>query len=165
MSIHLHFRAVAQDEIRDDHTWLVAFMLEAWGNHADEYAAGVADSIDKVWDSVDTLYAAAGVPDEDADEPWALPVYGGRPVPHRAGVDPSEPPLMVLDPPGVCRAADFLATVSFDDLWSRAGTEVRGHGWDEAQAREEFLDHHRSLRGFYGRAAAAGHAVVKVVWA
>ncbi len=58
VSIRLHFRAVAQDEIRDDHTWLVAFMLEAWGNHADEYAAGVADSIDKVWDSVDTLYAA-----------------------------------------------------------------------------------------------------------
>ncbi|MGY1545260.1 DUF1877 family protein [Streptomyces sp. MN6] len=94
-----------------------------------------------------------------------MPVHGARPVPHRAGADPSEPPPMVLDPPGVSWAAALLATVSFDDLWSRAGAEARGGGRDEAQAREEFLDHHRGLRRFYGRAAAAGHAVVKVVWA
>ncbi|MGA5316496.1 hypothetical protein ACPCTK_20650 [Streptomyces pseudogriseolus] len=86
-------------------------------------------------------------------------------MPHRAGADPSESLLMVLDPPGVSWSAAFLATVSFDDLWSRAGAEVRDGGRDEAQAREEFPDHHRGLRGFNGRAAAAGHAVVKVVWA
>ncbi|MEV5313906.1 DUF1877 family protein [Streptomyces sp. NPDC052610] len=177
MSIHLHFRAVAESEIRDDHTWLAAFMYEAWDNHADEVAAGIADSIDKVWNSVNDLYAVADGLDAhahahahaqahayaDADKPWALPIYGGRPVPHSADADPSDPPMMMLEPPGVSRAADFLAAVSFDDLWKRAGAKLGG--WDEAQARLEFLNHHRSLRGFYGRAASAGHAVVKVVWA
>ncbi|GAA3532303.1 DUF1877 family protein [Streptomyces osmaniensis] len=165
MSIHLHLRAVAKSEIRDDHTWLAAFMAEAWGNHPDEYAAGIADSIDKVWDSVNDLYAAARVLGTDADKPWRLPIYGGRRVPHSADADPFDPPLMMLEPPGVSQAANFLATVSFDDLWKVAGAEFSGRGWDETQARQEFLDHHRDLKGFYGRAATAGHAVVKAVWA
>ncbi|MET7518656.1 DUF1877 family protein [Streptomyces sp. NPDC005480] len=165
MSIHLHLRAVAESEIRDDHTWLAAFMSEAWDNHPDEYAAGIADSINKVWGTVNDLYAAADVLDTDADKPWTLPIYGGRPVPHSADADPSNPPLMFLEPPGVSQAADFLATVSFDQLWNVAEAKIIGPGWDEAQARQEFLDYHRDLQGFYGRAASAGHAVVKAVWA
>ncbi|WP_225828447.1 DUF1877 family protein [Streptomyces naphthomycinicus] len=165
MSIHLHLRAVAEAEIRDDHTWLAAFMWRAWENHPDEYAAGIADSIDKIWSSVDDLYAAAELLGADADEPWTLPVFGGRPVAHGADADPSDPPLMILEPPGVAQAADFLARVSFDGLWNAAGAGIVGGGWDEAQARQEFLDHHRDLRAFYGRAAAAGHGVVKAVWA
>ncbi|MEU6865026.1 DUF1877 family protein [Streptomyces sp. NPDC046876] len=166
MSIHLHLRAVAESEIRDDHTWLTAFMAEAWDKIPAEYAAGIADSIDKVWDSVNDLYAAAAdVLDADADKPWELPIYGGRPVAHSADADPSDPPLMILEPPGVSQAADFLAAVSFDDLWNVAGAKFTRRGWDEAQARQELLDHHRSLRGLYGRAASAGHAVVKAVWA
>jgi hypothetical protein len=173
VSIHLHLRAVAQSEIRDDHTWLAAFMSRAWDNHPDEVAAGIADSINKVWNSVNDLYAVADAldadadadadPDAGADKPWTLPIYGGRPVPHSADADPSDPPMMILEPPGVAQAADFLATVSFDELWNAAG--AKPGGWDEAQARLEFLNHHRDLRGFYGRAASAGHAVVKVVWA
>lgn len=165
MSMHLHFRAVAEAEIRDDHTWLAAFMSEAWDDHPDEYAAGIADSIDKVWNSVNDLYAAADLLHADAGESWTLPIYGGRPVPHGAGADPSDPPLMILEPPGVAQAADFLATVSFDDLWDVAGAAISGICQDEAQAREEFLGHHGHLRGFYERAASAGHAVVKAVWA
>lgn len=161
VSIHLHFRAVAESEIRDDHTWLAAFMSEAWDNHPDEYAAGVANSIDKVFSSVNDLYAAAGVLDADAAEPWMLPVYGGRPVAHTADADPCDPPLMILEPPGVSQAADFLATVPFDEFWNVAGGRAR----EDAQVRREFLDHHRDLQGFYGRAASAGHAVVKAVWA
>ncbi|MFG3115615.1 DUF1877 family protein [Streptomyces sp. NPDC048197] len=187
MSIHLHLRAVAESEIRDDHTWLAEFMWKAWENHPDEYAAGIADSINKVWSSVDAVYAAAEVLEADADaeaeadadagtdagtdigadadKPWTLPIYGGRPVAHSVDADPSNPPMMFLEPPGVSQAAHFLASVSFDELWNVAGPKLVGRGWDEAQARQEFLDHHRSLQGFYARAAAAGHGVVKVVWA
>jgi hypothetical protein len=165
VSIHLHLRAVAESEIRDEHAWLAAFMSEAWDNHPEEYAAGIADSIDKVFDSLNDFYSAAEGLDAGADKPWTLPIYGGRPVAHSADDDPSNPPLMILEPLGVSRAADFLATVSFDALWSLAGAKVCGRGWEEAQARQEFLDYHRDLQAFYGRAASAGHAVVKVVWA
>ncbi|MFC9294459.1 DUF1877 family protein [Streptomyces sp. NPDC057011] len=165
MSIQMHLRAIAQSEIRDDHTWLAAFMREAWENHPAEYAAGIADSIDKVWSSVDRLYAAADALAVDADKPWTLPIYGGRPVAHRADADTSNPPLMILEPTGVSRAARFLAGVPFDELWSIAGAKLGVYGPDEAEVRQEFLHHHTDLRGFYGRAAAAGHAVVKAVWA
>ncbi|MEU0599065.1 DUF1877 family protein [Streptomyces sp. NPDC006393] len=165
MSIHLHLRAVAESEIRDDHSWLAAFMSEAWDNHPDEYAAGIADSIEKVFSSVNDLYAAAEVPDTDVDKPWTLPIYGGRPVGHSADADPSNPPLMILEPSGVSQAAEFLATVSFDELWNIAGADLSGRLGEEAQVRQEFLDIHQDLRGFYGRAAAEGHAVVKAVWA
>jgi hypothetical protein len=175
VSIHLHLRAVAESEIRDDHTWLATFMSEAWDKHPAEYAAGVAGSIEKVFNCVNDLYAAADVLDADgdmdmeagagADKPWTLPVYGGRPVAHDADADPSDPPMMILEPPGVARAADFLAAVSFDELWSVAGAGLGGRLGEEAQVRKEFLRYHEDLRGLYGRAASAGHAMVKVVWA
>ncbi|WP_411110563.1 DUF1877 family protein [Streptomyces sp. c-19] len=161
MSIHPHFRAVAESEIRDDHTWLAAFMSDAWEDHGDEYAAGVTWSINKGWDSVNDLYAAADELGTDAGEPWTLPIHGGRPVPHGTDADPSDPPLMLLEPAGVSEAARFLAAVSFDELWSITGPRFSARGW----SREELLAHHRSLRGFYGRAASAGHAVAKAVWA
>ncbi|MGW6394482.1 DUF1877 family protein [Streptomyces sp. NPDC055103] len=165
MSIHLHFRAVAASEIQDGHTWLAAFMSEAWDRHADEYAAGVTASLAKVWDSVNDLYAAADVPGADADKPWTLPIYGGRPVAHHADADLHDPPMMLLDPPEVSRAADFLATVSFDELWQVAATAFGRLGQEETLVRQEFLEYHENLRGFYGRAAAAGHAAVKAIWA
>ncbi|MFF7441979.1 DUF1877 family protein [Streptomyces sp. NPDC008122] len=165
MSIHLHFRAVAESEIRDDHTWLAAFMAEAWDRHAEEYAAGVTDSISKSWDSVNELYTAADVAGTGAEGPWTLPIYGGRPVAHSPEADLGNPPVMYMDPPEVSRAADFLAGVSFDELWSAAGRRLGGGGPDEALFRRDHLEHHESLRGFYGRAASAGHAVIKVVWA
>ncbi|WP_031524586.1 DUF1877 family protein [Streptomyces sp. NRRL F-5123] len=165
MSIHLHFRAVVESEIQDDHTWLAAFMSEAWDNHPDEYAAGIATSINKAYDSVNDLYAVADLLDTDAGKPWAFPIYGGRPVPHAADADPSDPPMMLLEPPEASQAADFLATVSFDDLWNAAGAKLIRPGWDPAQVRQEFLDYHSDLRRFYGRAASAGHAVVKALWA
>ncbi|MER6922164.1 DUF1877 family protein [Streptomyces spiralis] len=165
MSIHMHMRAVAESEIRDDHTWLAAFMWEAWENHPAEYAAGIATSIDKVWDSVNDLYAVADGLDADAGRLWTLPIYGGRPVAHSADADPSNPPMGILEPSGVSQAAGFLASVSFDELWNVASAKLIWSGEDEAQVRREFLDHHRDLQGFYGRAAAAGHAVIRAVWA
>ncbi|MFE4619379.1 DUF1877 family protein [Streptomyces sp. NPDC056747] len=161
MSIYLHFRAVAESEIRDDHTWLAAFMSEAWDNDDAEYAAGIAHSINKGWDAVNDLFAAADAFYADPEEAWNLPIYGGRPVPHSADADPSDPPLMLLEPAGVSQAAQFLATVSFDELWNVVGARFSGLGW----ARQEYLEHHRNLKEFYGQAASAGHAVVKVVWA
>ncbi|PJN38755.1 hypothetical protein CG747_22025 [Streptomyces sp. CB02959] len=116
-------------------------------------------------DSVNDLYAAADALDAEADASWTLPIYGGRPVAHGADADTFDPPLMLLDPPGVSQAAGFLASVAFDELWHAAGAGFSGYGGDEAQVGQEFFDHHRGLQGFYARAAAAGHAVVKAVWA
>ncbi|MFD9034174.1 DUF1877 family protein [Streptomyces sp. NPDC059567] len=161
MSIYLHFRAVAESEIRDDHTWLAAFMSEAWENDIDEYAAGIAHSINKGWDAVNDLYAAADTFCPDADEPWTLPIYGGRPVPQSTDAAPSNPPLMLLEPSGVSQAAGFLTAVSFDELWNVVGAKFSAFGW----TRQEHLEHHRALREFYEQAASAGHAVVKAVWA
>lgn len=53
-------------------------MSEAWDNHPDEYAAGVADSINKVFNPVKDFHAAADVLHVDADAAWMLPIYGGR---------------------------------------------------------------------------------------
>ncbi|MFZ3493876.1 DUF1877 family protein [Streptomyces sp. 5.8] len=161
MSIYLHFRAVAESEIRDDHTWLAAFMSEAWEDHIAECAAGVTWSINKGWDAVNDLYAAADALYTDAGEPGTLPIYGGRRVPHSADADPSHPPLMLLEPAGVSQAARFLTAVSFDELWNVVGARFSALGW----TRQEHLEHHRDLQEFYGRAASAGHAVVKAVWA
>ena len=161
----MHMRAVAESEIRDDHTWLAAFMWQAWENQPAEYVAGIAVSIDKAWGAVNDLYAAADVLDADAGELWTLPIYGGRPVAHGADADPSNPPLGILEPPGVSQAAGFLASVSFDELWNVASAERVWSGRDDAQVRREFLDYHRRLQGFYGRAATAGHTVVRAVWA
>ncbi|MFR9797708.1 DUF1877 family protein [Streptomyces sp. MS06] len=165
LSIHLHLRATAESEIRDDHTWLAAFMAEAWDNHPDEYAAGVADSIEKVFNSVHDLHAAAEALGAGVGSAWTLPVFGGRPVAYGADADPSGPPLMLLESRGVSQAADFLTAVSFDELWNVAGAELGGWMRDEEQVRQEFSDIHRDLQAFYGRAASAGHAVVKAVWA
>ncbi|WP_406187210.1 hypothetical protein [Streptomyces sp. NBC_01006] len=67
-------------------------MSEAWDNHPDEYAAGIADSIEKVFNSVNDLYPATDVLDAGADKPWTLPIYGGRPVAHRADAAPPTRP-------------------------------------------------------------------------
>jgi hypothetical protein len=92
-------------------------------------------------------------------------MYGGRPVAHNPDTAHSNPLLGILEPPGVSQAAGFLASVSFDELWDVASAKLVWSGWDEAQVRQEFLDHHRHLRGFYERAATSGHAVVRAVWA
>ncbi|MGW0082268.1 DUF1877 family protein [Streptomyces sp. NPDC003393] len=165
MSIHMHLRAVAESEVRDDHTWLAAFMWEAWESLSDEYATGIAVSVDKVWGSIHDLYAAADVLDADSGEVSALPIYGGRPVAHSVDADPSNPPLGILESPGVSQAAVFLARVSFDELWNVASAKLVWAGSDEAEVRQEFFDHHTRLKEFYGRAATAGHAVVRAVWA
>ncbi|MFI1714635.1 DUF1877 family protein [Streptomyces litmocidini] len=166
MSIHVHFRAVAVSEIQEDHTWLAAYLAKAWDDHADECAAGIATSIPKVWHFVEDLYAAAAdLVGRGAGEPWTLPIHGGRPVAHGAGADLHDPPMIFMDPPEVARAADFLTAVSFDALWNVAGGRLGGAGPQEALSKEEYLEHHESLRSFYARAASSGHAVVKVVWA
>ncbi|WP_426368433.1 DUF1877 family protein [Streptomyces sp. E-08] len=152
---------MAESVIRDDHTWLAAFMSEAWENHEDEYAAGIAHSIDKSWDAVNDLCAAADALSADAQDSGNLPIYGGRPVPHSADADPSDPPMMLLEPAGVSQAARFLTSASFDELWNVVGARFSALG----RPRQEYLEHHRDLQGFYERAASAGHAVVKVVWA
>ncbi|MFI8517816.1 DUF1877 family protein [Streptomyces sp. NPDC085481] len=161
MSHHLHLRAVAETDVKDDHAFLAAFMSTAWDNHEVECAAGVADSIEKDSATLHDLYGTS------ADDASRLPVYGGRPPSGAPADRPADPPLTVLDPAGVRGAAAFLTAVSFDELWSAAGDGIHasfGPGWSETLVREIHLGHHGGLRAFYGRAAAAGHAVVKAGW-
>ncbi|MEU6927624.1 DUF1877 family protein [Streptomyces sp. NPDC046385] len=159
--MHMHLRAAAEAEILDDHAWLEAFMATAWEHHQVEYAAGVAESLEKDFDLVHELFSASG------DAAGWLPVFGGRqpagaPDGHRA-----HPPLLLLEPAEVRTAAAFLAEVPFDALWEAAGAKILaafGPGWAEALVLEIFRGRHRDLRAFYGRAAAAGHTVVKAGW-
>ncbi|MFD7980785.1 DUF1877 family protein [Streptomyces sp. NPDC059071] len=161
--MHLHLRAAAEPDIRDDHAWLTAFMGVTWGHHEVECAAGIAHSIEKDHHQLHEMYAGS----QDADA-W-LPVFGGRrPADPPAGGLP-HPPLMLMDPAEAGRAAAFLAAVTFDDLWSRAGGRIvrssgPGRSADPERIRGIFQGHHQDLRAFYARAAAAGHAVVKAGW-
>ncbi|MER8045638.1 DUF1877 family protein [Streptomyces sp. NPDC094032] len=159
--MHMHLRAATTAEILDDHAWLEAFMATAWEHHEVEYAAGVADSIEKDFGLVHALYEASG------DAAGWLPVFGGR-QPAGAPADHlPHPPLLLLEPAEVRTAAAFLADVSFDALWEAAGAKILasfGPGWAEALVLEILGGHHRDLRAFYGRAAAAGHTVVKAGW-
>ncbi|MEU5120231.1 DUF1877 family protein [Streptomyces asoensis] len=91
----------------------------------------------------------------------AVPCGSGR----STGPDQCEKSLMILEPFEVSQTARFLAGVSFDELWKIAGAGLGGRGQDGEEIRQELLDHHRDLEEFCGRAAAAGHAVVRVVWA
>ncbi|MCX2182285.1 YfbM family protein [Streptomyces sp. SKN60] len=149
-------------------------MGAAWDVIEVEHAAGVADAIEKDYGRLDELYrtetgteTGTGTGTEPAASDAELPVFGGR-QPAGAPTDRyPDPPLILLEPAGVARAAAFLATVSFDALWARLGGRIvssMGPDWDDATVREMYETHHRSLRGFYERAAAAGHAVIKAGW-
>ncbi|MGW5423701.1 DUF1877 family protein [Streptomyces sp. NPDC003943] len=159
--MHLHFRAAAETEIRDDYPWLVDFMGRAWEAIEAEYAAGVADAIEKDFGRLHELYERTGHPDA------FLPVFGGGPPAATPTDVAPHPPLMLMPPSEVAGAAAFLTGLAWDDFWSREGERVRasfGPGWDLAEVHDIFRSHHQSLRRFYERAAAAGHTVVKAGW-
>ena len=90
MGYHMHLRAVPASEVRLDHAWLEEFMLTCWDSdvHPAEYAAGIAVSIQKDFDSVNGLYETAGPLPEAPDSAWELPVYGGDLVHHPAEEQP-----------------------------------------------------------------------------
>ncbi|MFB7083679.1 DUF1877 family protein [Streptomyces sp. NPDC056308] len=164
MSFHLHLRAVAEDEIRDDHASLKEFMGAAWDNHETEYAAGIAESIAKDFGPLNDLYLA-GPTLVGGTTSWDLPIYGGRIVP---AYMERQPPFVILDPDQVATVADLLAGASFEALWQVEGAKltVPYAQWEDPKgaAKENYLAHHTGLRDFYGRAAAAHRAVVKAFW-
>ncbi|SBT42087.1 DUF1877 family protein [Micromonospora auratinigra] len=154
MSFHMHLRATAPNDVPEDYSSLRDFMWVAWEAHPEEYAAGIADSIDKDFGRVDELYTK-GVDRGDATSAAStLPIFGGRHV-HSPTKD--QPPFVILNPAEVRGVAEFLRTVSFDERWEIAGTH---DGWED-ENRSTFLDYHNDLRTFYQRAAQAGHAVIK----
>lgn len=164
MSFHMHLRATAAGDVPGDFASLFDFMWTAWEDHQAEHAAGIADSVEKSFGHLDQLYTGTTCQDEAAGASSTLPIYGGRLVPEPAG---EHPPFVILDPPGVRAAAEFLQTAEFDVLWQTAATELSKAyvGWeDKNAAREIFLSHHDDLCTFYRRAALAGHAVIKAFW-
>ncbi|RAO08420.1 DUF1877 family protein [Micromonospora noduli] len=164
MSFHMHLRATATNEVPEDFSSLVDLMSTAWEAHQNEYAAGVAHSIDKDFGHVHELYIM-GLDQSDGTNPANnLPIFGGR---HIDGPAKDQPPFVILDPAEVHRTADFLQTLSFDERWRIAGTNLSTPyiGWeDENAARKIYLGHHDALRTFYQRAARAGDAVIKAFW-
>ncbi|MFH8928830.1 DUF1877 family protein [Streptomyces pristinaespiralis] len=163
MSFYMHLRAVPESEAGDDHSSLTTFMRAAWEIHAEEYEAGLAESVNKDFAMVHEFYETAAGRPQGADGAWELPVFGGRVVRH-----PSEeqPPFALLCPTGVARAAAFLDGLRFDAFWDRAGTAFRApfSAWDEADVKNVFFEHHSGLLAFYLRAAARGDAVIKAFW-
>lgn len=163
MSYHLHLRAVPTDELQADFTWLTEFFSAAWDNHPEEAAAGIAESVEKDFFAVHHFYTGAADHPGGTDEPKTLPIEGGELISHPTD---ERPPFLILNPPAVQRASEFLLAASFDALWQAAGAELSApfQGWDQDQVREIFLDYHRDLRAFYAKASDAGHAVAKCFW-
>ncbi|WP_370087779.1 DUF1877 family protein [Streptacidiphilus sp. MAP12-16] len=156
----MHLRAAPSAEIHPDSAWIEAFMLEAWGNHQEECAAGIADSIEKDFAEVNQLYT--GTPDgpADAGNPSGLPIFGGELVPREDG-----PPFLILPTEQVGEAAGFLNVASFGSLWQASGAAISANwGGDPTFVREIFLSHHEDLVAFYQAAADVGQAVLKAFW-
>lgn len=165
MSFHMHLRATASNEVPEDFSSLLDFMWAAWEAHPEEYAAGIADSVEKDFGRVHELYTM-GADDQDATSAASnLPIFGGRHIHSSPAKD--QPPFVILNPAETRGAAKFLRTVSFDERWQIAGAKLSKPyiGWeDENAARNTFLGYHNDLRTFYGRAAQGGHAVIKAFW-
>ncbi|GAA3379363.1 hypothetical protein GCM10020367_62580 [Streptomyces sannanensis] len=155
MSIDMHFRAVPAEEIQEDFNRLTEFMLAAWDKHSEEYASGVSTSISKAFSHVNDFFTKGSDRGSGPSGPSLLPVYGGRHIEDPAHIDLG---FLILDPDQVRVAAEFLQT-PFDTLWKVDGAQL--YGWNEAEMKH----FHFGLRAFYQRAASAGHAVIKVVWA
>ncbi|MEV6654951.1 DUF1877 family protein [Streptomyces sp. NPDC051219] len=162
MSIHMHFRAVPIEEIQEDFGWLTEFMLAAWDKHSEEYASGISTSIEP-FSHVNDLFTNGSDGGEDPGERSTLPIYGGRHIEDPNHVDLG---FLILDPNQVHAAAEFLQT-AFDSLWKAAGAQLYGriNGWNDAQMKNFYLPYYLDLQAFYQRAASAGHAMIKVVWA
>ena len=165
MSFHMHLRSMSAEEVPEDFASLFDFMWAFWKarKRKKEFARGIAEYIEKDFGSVDQIYTGATCHGEVAGAPNPLPVYGGRLVPDPAG---DHPPFVILDPADVRKTSQFLQTASFDGFWQAASAELARPylGLDETEVKEIFLGYHDRLRTFYGRAAMAGHAVVKAFW-
>ncbi|WP_037577588.1 DUF1877 family protein [Phaeacidiphilus oryzae] len=147
LALHLHLRAVTPEELadlQDDYTELVDFMLDAWEDHEEETEDGIATSLCRNSHRIARMYGPG-----DGE----LPVYGGRSYPDPEDVDP---PVLVLDPTEVRRAAAFLSAFPIDELTAQR----RELGLDE----EDDLDTHEDLLDFYLDAADSGDAVIKAFW-
>ncbi|WP_329127792.1 DUF1877 family protein [Streptomyces sp. NBC_01465] len=145
-----------ENELRDDYAWLEQTMWDALDRFPEESALGISAVLEKSHDQMARIYRCARTGTELED----LPVFGGRPV-----FDPGEslPPILILGPEDVGRAAEFLAGTSFTALWPDAKSEVGWGGWDKdgSEAQAHFRSCHEDLTAFFTKTSASGHAVVK----
>ncbi|WP_145910507.1 DUF1877 family protein [Kitasatospora viridis] len=158
MSMHLQFQSAPAAELRSDEAWLTEYMLRIW---REDGPTPHGHSMDSDFICLQELYdGATGFPAGAA----SLAINGGQPV-----GDPAEAevPLVLLTADAVRTAAEFLAAVSFEQLWATGGAAAHaryGPRWAEADVRRIFRQLHADLAEFYGVAAAADHVVVKAAW-
>lgn len=121
MSIEMQLRAMPESEIREDWAWLEEFMGAARDSDRfqAERQAGIAELVERNFPALHEVYEAAYT--LQGSRAWELPVFGGSPVYH-ATYD--QPPFLILRPAQVREVADFLAAVSFDDLWEATRPKV-----------------------------------------
>ncbi|MFE5483393.1 DUF1877 family protein [Streptomyces sp. NPDC056527] len=163
MSIEMQLRAMPESEIREEWAWLDEFMGAAgdFDRFQAERQAGIAEVVEYHFPALHTVYEGACTPQGPHD--WELPVFGGSPVYHATH---GQPPFLILRPDQVREVADFLAAVSFDDLWEAARPKVLPpfSAFGEAEVKGWFLTHHADLKAFYLRNVSTGHAIVKAFW-
>jgi hypothetical protein len=73
VSFYMHLRAVPESEAGDDHSSLTTFMRAAWEIHAEEYEAGLAESVNKDFAMVHEFYETAAGRPQGADGPGSCP--------------------------------------------------------------------------------------------
>ncbi|GGN76490.1 hypothetical protein GCM10011579_057640 [Streptomyces albiflavescens] len=163
MSIEMQLRAMPESDIREDWAWLEELMGAArdFDRFQAERRAGIAKLVERNFQELHEVYEAAYT--LQGSRAWELPVFGGSPVYHATY---AQPPFLILRPAQVREVADFLAAVSFGDLWEAARRKVLPpfSDFDEAEVKGWFLRHHTDLQAFYTRTVPTGHAVVKAFW-
>ncbi|MFF3329253.1 DUF1877 family protein [Streptomyces sp. NPDC002888] len=160
MSMYFHLRAVPPPALRNSAPWLQRLFEDDWGTVRERVGRHREEVLDKGYLDHELLYAGAP-PDHVPDGPRSHVVLGGRSVLHP---DRQLPPFLMLTAAQVARAAAFLTSADFEELWraARPALVPRYGGTDtEDQTHGLFEGAHRDLTAFYARTAHYGDAVVK----
>lgn len=152
MSMWVYFRSLEASRLPEDNDGFEALFdvefedLRAWER------AGEGVWLERGFFQLNDLYRSPSPRRADDGE---LAVFGGRHIPAPG----SGPGHVAVDPPDVARAAAFLESASFPELWQRY-VRVTSPAPDD-ELRETLAGHHEDLLAFYRTAATRGWAVAR----
>ncbi|MFG2128076.1 DUF1877 family protein [Streptomyces sp. NPDC048751] len=158
--MYFHLRSVPPPALRNSAPWLRRLFEDDWDTVRERLERHREEVLDKGYLDHELLYAGAP-PHHAPAGPRSHVVLGGRPVLHP---DRHLPPFLMLTAAQVARAAAFLTTTDFEDLWQAARpTLVPRYGGPttEPQTHGLFKGAHHDLTAFYAETARSGDAVVK----